>query len=286
MKLQQFSNGKVKFWGFGGGTEEMKSFLTPRNENDFDLLHAICQADIADPFDPFLEVTGDDPIAPFVFFSTPFMSPDSIAVANALDSIPRPKMVIDWEQLENTPEAVKFQITHKHWPCTGFNRAWEIGRFITRKNEVGLIKSLQTELIFENNDLRWPRGDSVWFQRNLGVDEGEVNVTWVLKIEGLPTGDIDPKAFRVMNIATPANWISEIPGVVHPEMDPWSEMLFLWGDDHAVHFRCPQSSLVSLWIFRHEDLTADGLEGFGGMLKGFTQVTESDRTYENMTRVY
>jgi hypothetical protein len=182
---------------------------------------------------------------------------------------------------------VRFQLSHKYWPCAGSNNvAYELARFITRKNEVGWIKSIQTELTFENNDLRWPRGDSIWFRRNLGVDEGEVDVTWVIKVEGLPIEDINPKAFRVLSGLSPTDWINEIPGDVHPEMDAWSEMLFLFGIDHMVHLRCPQSTLVSLWMFRHEDVTADGVLGFSGMVKGFTQVMESDRTYENMTRVY
>ena len=286
MKLRQFSNGKEKFWGFGGGLGDMQSILTSTPETDFDLLEVMAKNDMVDPCDPFLEISGDDPVFPFSFLSTPYMSPASIAVAKALGSIPRPGMVIDWEQIDNTPEALRFQFTEKQWVCSGYNTAYELGRFITRKNEVGLIKSLQTELTFIDNALRWPRGDSMWHTRTLGVDRGEVNVTWVIKVEGLPNNDIDPTAFRLFTGLSPTDWMNEIPGVIHPDMKPWQRMLFLWGSDHDVHIRCPQNSLVSLWMFRHEDLTPDDVFVYGGLMKGFTQITESDRTYENFTRSY
>jgi hypothetical protein len=290
MKLQQFSNGKVNWWGFGGDAAELKHLMNISGDGkDFDLLDPLCSMDMVDPFDPFLEVTADDPFYVYSVEMSPFISPSELAVAIALQLFDRVKMQIDWDQLNATPEALKFQITHKWHPCWGTQSIAEIGRFITKKNEVGIIKSLQTELTFEDNDTRWPRGDSAWFKRNLGVDVGEVSAKWALTIESLPTEDVDPNDFRVLAVTDPAQWLNRIPGTVHPEIEPWEEMLFLFGSDHEVHFRCPPSSIVSLWIYLDGPVLPvvdTGIFGYSGMMKGFTQVMGSDRTYENITRMY
>lgn len=254
---------------------------------DLNLFNAVCSADMVDEIDPFLDYTANDPYYAYSVEMTPFASPYEIAVAISLQLFDRPKMAIDWDSLDATPEALKFQITHNYRPCLGPEVIYELGRFITRKNEVGIIKSIQTELTFENDDLRWPRGDSAWHQRTLGANEGGVNCIWLLTIESLPTTDVDPNAFRNLVVTTPAEWLQRIPGVVHPEIQPWDKMLFLFGYDHGVHFRCPPSSVVSLWVYlQGPEPPTSGIQGFSGLLKGFTQVTGSDRTYENMTRMY
>jgi hypothetical protein len=289
MKLQRFTNGVNTAWGLAGGLEEMAALLSIPDPNDnLNLMQIIMEGDLVPFVDPFflLKATGEMSINQFAFQIVPALSPAETAVVLFLEREERPVIAIDWQQLNATPEVAKFQITHKWWPCAGFNRAYELGRFFTRKNEIGLITSMQTELTFVPNDQRWPRGDSAWFRRNLDVNVGEVNVSWCLKIEGLPHEDPDPAGFRVVTVGVPANWINEIPGQVHPEIAPWNENIFLAGIDHFVHFRCPQNTWVSLWVFRHEDLTDDGLWAFAGIMKGYTQIMDSARAYENMTRIY
>jgi hypothetical protein len=289
MKIQRFSNGKKSGWALAGGLEEMTALLSiPDPNRELNLMQIIMECDLVPFVDPFLllDSTRNASINQFAFQIIPMLSPAETAVCLSLERDAKQQIAIDWTQLNATPEVVRFQITHKWWRCTGFNRAYEIGRFFTRKNEVGIITSIQTELTFDPVDQRWPRGDTAWMRRTLDADVGNVNVTWCLKIESLPHEEPDPAGFRALNVGVPANWINEIPGQVHPEIAPWSENIFLVGTDHFVHFRCPQNSWVSLWIFRQEDFTADGVWAFSGVMKGFNQIMESARTYENLTRFY
>ena len=286
MQLQRFSNGKITHWGYGANENELLQSFLIDEEPTVSIFDAVYLLDIAEFIDPFMEITGDEPADLFSIELSPFISPDEIAVANLLSSEDRTRPRIDWNQLEETPEAIRFQMTEKWWPCAGNNTAYELARFITPKNSIGLIKSIQTELTFDDNSLRWPRGDSLWHTRDFGGDVGEAFCTWVIKIEGLTNIEPNPKAFRTLAITTPSQWINEVPGTVHPEIDPWDRMIFLWGDDNEVHLRCPANSLVSLWMYRHEDATADGVRGYGGLMKGMTQVQDSDRAYENVTRMY
>jgi hypothetical protein len=168
----------------------------------------------------------------------------------------------------------------------GGGAAFELARFITHKGETGLIKSIQTEINFESNDYRWPRGDSSWFKRELNPGVvGDVRVQWAIKIEGNGNSEPNPSDFRVLTTTTPANWISEIPGMIHPEIAPWDEMLFLWGRDHYIRLRCPANCLTSLWVFAYPNVNPTDVWTAGGMLKGQCQIEESEKTYCNMTRM-
>lgn len=289
MTLQRFTNKKTSWWGFGGDEGDLfLAMALAGDDSGIDLLETLCEWDLVEPVDPFVEISGDFPAVNFSIELYPFISPAVIATCLELNDSDRPRIMIDWEQLNRTPERVQFQLTEKQWHCSGSPRAYEIGRFITEQGKVGIITSIQTELTFEDPQYRWPRGDSRWMERELSAapEVGEVYCSWAVKVEALPGTRPDPKAFRSPIITTPAQWFHELPGVVHPEIMPWDRMLFLWGIDNVVRLTCPPGSLVSLWCYRHEDLTDDGLDTIAGMMKGFTQIQESDRTYENMTRVY
>jgi hypothetical protein len=291
MKLQRFSNGKVSRWALSGDQAALNDYMAkvvPQGQMALFSLNIL--AGISEAIDPFLEVTGDEPFAPFSWETFPAASPATIAIAMVLTEEPRPQIAIDWAQLEATPEAVRFQLSHNTWDCfsTGIvhGGAFELARFITRKNETGIIKSIQTSLNFESNDYRWPRGDESWFKRELDPGlVGDVHVKWAIKIENI--GDVapDPNNFRFINTTSLANWISELPGMVHPEISPWEEMLFLWGRDHYIRLRCPANSLTSLWVFAYTNANPTDTWTAGGMLKGQCQVEESERTYCNMTRM-
>lgn len=287
MKLTQFSNGKVKYWGISGDRIDMNAYMSLWGDRKpIDLLEKNLIAGFVDAIDPFLTVSGNLPVFDFSFELLPAISPGLIGATALLRTVDRPEIAIDWEQLNATPERLKFQITQKAWVCDVHQHAWEIGRFITQKNEVGIIKSIQTEVSFNDNDLRWPLGDSGWFNRALSADNGQAQISWCLKIETLPMGILE-NGFRNVGIITPAEWFREIPGVVHPEIEPWYRMLFLWGYDHDVHFICPPNSLVSLWVYQFPiGLVISGIRQLGGMMKGYTQIMESARTYENLTREY
>lgn len=291
MNLQRFSNGKVSRWSLTGDLFSMNEYMNSQSfSGQMDLFTWNVLAGITEAIDPFLEVTGDDPYCPFIWETLPAASPFLLATGYLLTTQPRPQIEIDWEQLEATPEAVRFQISQKTWDCfkteVAGGTAYELARFITHKNETGLIKSIQTEINFEDNAYRWPVGDSSWFKRELDpAVVGDVRVKWAIKIEGI--GDVEPSPtdFRIIATATPATWISQIPGMVHPEMSPWEEMRFLWGWDHYIRLRCPSNSLTSLWVFAYPNVNPTGLWTAGGMLKGQCQIEGSEKTYCNMTRM-
>lgn len=288
--LRSVKNGKVSRWFLTGDVFSLNEYMNevvPQGQLPLFTLNIL--AGITPAIDPFLEVTGDDYFNEFVWETFPAASPSMLAIATVLTEEPRPQIAIDWEQLEATPEAVRFQMSHYALECFDAGIAMELARFITNRNETGLIKSIQTEITFESPDYRWPRGESVYFKRELdttpGSEVGDCRIQWCIKMESLGSTDPDPTAFRINTLLTPANWISELPGMVHPEIAPWEEMLFLWGRDHYIRLRCPANSLVSLWVYCFPQATQTGLWTASGMLKGQTQVQESERTYCNMTRM-
>lgn len=287
MQLRRFGNRKKKWWGLGGNAATLVVDLNKKRIRlDPLLVSLVCHLT---PFiDPFLKLTGDQPFTTVPFQIKKSLSPAQLYVGATLRCEPRLKPGIDWEQLNETPEALRFQLTWHDRDCVAPDWAFEIGRFITKQNEVGLIKSIQTGIAFNDNDLRWPRGDSLWHTRDLSLNNGFAFVKWALMIESVVDGQSDPKDMRYIDMtAITTNWVDNLPGSVHPEMMPWDSMLFLWGQDHAVHWRCPPGSLVSLWMIWNYDGSHDaGIRIASGMMKGYTQIQSSDRTYENMTRAY
>lgn len=300
--LTQFSNGAVSHWGIGATEWDLADYLNVPNDFDrWDIADAVMALDLADFVDPFLDLTGEMPAAELIWEITPALS---LAEDLTIDLLslpsPPPRMEIDWDQLHATPEAVRSQITHNYVDC-GLGAslvAFELARFITPPGSVGLITSCQTELTFEDNDVRWPRGDSAWHTRTLGTDIGGVNCWWALMVEPIhlvsasaslnaiwQLGSPASSIFRIATITPTSHWLKSIPGKPHPEMSPWNKMLFLFGNDHAVQWHCPENTMVSLWLYRQNE-TVDGLLACGGMLKGLTQIQKSPRTYENFTRMW
>lgn len=289
--LRSVTNGKVSQWYLSAGESDLWEYMddvVPQGQLPLFSLNIL--AGIVPAIDPFLEVTGDEPFDTFNWDTFPAASPAMLAIATILQEEPRPRIAIDWEQLDATPEAVKYQQSFHTFDCFDAGIAIELARFITNENELGLIKSIQTEITFAGNDYRWPRGESVYFARELdttpGSEVGDCRIEWCIKVESIAGIAPDPTEFRFNSlIATPAEWISYLPGMVHPEIGPWDRMLYLWGCDHYVRLRCPSNSLVSLWVYCYPQATATGLWVAGGMLKGQTQVQESERTYCNITRM-
>lgn len=288
MKLQKFSRGLTDQWSLGADIHEFKKFIRlAQTENRLDLVVLNVLAGISEPIDPFMRVTGDDPLFTCAFEMYTAASPDLLLVGALLKTSQRKNPEIDWLEMDKTPEAVKFQISHRReGSCFGPGVAWELARIITPCDHISIIKSIQTELTFEDNTLRWPRGDSGWHIRTLGPGIGEVDVSWCIKLESLSAANIEnPYQFRAQGIISFPNWLSEIPGIIHPEIAPWNEMLFLWGIDHYVRLRCPANSIVSLWVFQRAPVLGGGVLSVAGMLKAQTQTINSESTFSNITRM-
>jgi hypothetical protein len=288
MKLQKFPRGLTHQWSLGADINEFREFIhSAQTENRLDLVVLNVLAGISEPIDPFMRVTGDEPLFASAFEMYTAASPDLLLVGALLKTSQRRTPQIDWLEMDKTPEAVKFQISHRReGSCFGPGAAWELARIITPCDHISIIKSIQTELTFEDNTLRWPRGDSGWHTRTLGVGIGEVDISWCIKLESLSAANIEnPYQFRQQGILVLANWLNEIPGIIHPEIAPWNEMLFLWGTDHYVRLRCPSNSIVSLWVFQRAPALGGGVLSAAGMLKAQTQIVNSDRTWANISEM-
>jgi hypothetical protein len=118
MKLQRFSNGKVSRWALSGDQVALNHYMNAQSAmSQMPLFTLNIISGIGQAIDPFLEVTADEPFAPFAWETFPAASPSTIAISFLLEQTPRPRIAIDWEQLEATPEAVRFQLSHKTWDC-------------------------------------------------------------------------------------------------------------------------------------------------------------------------
>jgi hypothetical protein len=290
MSLRKFSNGKTDRWSIAGDTVSMNEYMTKEQDSDeMDLIKWNVFAGISEPIDPFLEILGNEEMNPFYWETFPAASPAMLAIAVLLGSSERPEIEIDWPQLDQTPEAVKFQISHNWVDCFNPGFAYELARITVPGNEAGLITSLETELTFEDPSYSWPRGDSSYHKRLLdatpGSEVGDLHVQWCIKIEGLQLNPMMDSLFRIVSSVGPVNWISKLPGIIHPEIGPWNENLFLLGKDHFVHLRCPANSVVSLWINYYPTLVATGVWAAGGIMKAQTQVQESRKTFDNFARM-
>lgn len=288
MKLQKFPHGLIEQWSLGADIIEFKEFIhSARTENNVDLVLFSVLAGISETIDPFGRITGDEP-----FFSSSFemfvaASPDILLTGLALNTTDRNCPEKDFMDMDKTPEAVKFQISHRReQACFGPTTAWELARIITPSDHMSIIKSIQTGLTFEDNAQRWPRGDSAWHMRTLAAGVGELDISWCVKLESLAAIDVEnPYEFRAQAIISDPDWLSELPGVIHPEIAPWNEMLFLWGHDHYIRLRCPANSLVSLWVYFRGPALGGGALSASGMLKAQTQIVNSDRAFHNVTEM-
>lgn len=287
MKLQRFGNRKTQWWGYGGDAGDLLSMLNVPGGQRPDPVECALNSSMVPFIDPFLKITGNRPLTTLPWEIHETLSPTQYDICKTLRCEPRPRIGIDWEQLNATPEAIRFQMSHRDQDCIAPEWAFEIGRFITKQNEIGIIKSIQTGITFESNDYRWPRGDSLWHTRDLDINVGQADIRWALTVESVQDGQPDPKNFRYIDLtAATTIWVDNLPGSVHPELMPWQSMIFPWGADNEVRLRCPPGTLVSLWVFEPFTTYDPGIRYCSGMLKGYTQIMGSDRTYENMTRSY
>jgi len=289
MKLQKFPHGLTDQWSLGADINEYRDFIhSARTQNKTDLVVFNVLAGISEPIDPFGKITGDEPLFASSFEMYTAASPDILLVGLTLQTSERIPPQIDWNGMDVTPEAVRFQISHRReGSCFGPGVAWELARIITPSDYFSIIKSIQTELTFEDNALRWPRGDSGWHTRDLGGGSGQVEIGWCVKVESLSAIDVENAyQFRAFAPTVLANWVGEVPGIIHPEISPWNEMLFLWGEDHYVRLRCPSNSIVSLWVFQSGPLPGGGgVLSAAGMMKAQTQVVNSTRGFKNITEM-
>jgi hypothetical protein len=285
--LYNLTRGKTRYWVLAAQYEDIERVqqLIPVQPTLDALQTMRIIVGIQSVSDPFLQLTGDcrgfEPYIPVRRVPAPWLIYQSKLMTQS-DFL---KPLIDWNQVEHTAEALKPQINYKSFSCFGDDMLYEIAKFITPPGHAGIIKSVQTSLTFQDNSLEWHRGDPRWMTRILGANVGEVIVNWALTIESLNPTNCNAANHRIIPVTAPGTWTMDLPGVMHEDMPfPWREMLFLWGHDHAVHWRCPSNSVVSLWCMKFLNNGDDGVRDMAGMLKGYIQITNSERTYENFSR--
>lgn len=235
---------------------------------------------------------------PFVFEVQTFSvgDPRGVNMAKQMKSSPRKQFSVDWDQLERTPELMRFQDSAHTWhfssACPGLQNH-ELAKFIVQKNEVGFVCNIQTGLNMMDDVFNqaaplgwdWPNGDPFYYTRQVlystaGPGYPAPVCMWHLRIERLDPLGMDPKTWRTF----PPDFL---PGSPFEMLPQWDEMRFIYGQDHFVHFVVPENSLLSLWFQRLGDPLVDTpVRDISGILQGFTQAQGSPRTYENLTRSY
>jgi len=267
--------------------EDINSLFNSISEtegNAYDLFNFAVKNGFLEPVkDPFAL-----PSDPFVVNTLLFNAPDPRAVEllNLMAAKPGLQFFVDWDQLERTPELLTYQDSeHTEWfNVSGdpSNDAYELAKFSTGKNRVGIIRSIQTALNYIDNNLRTPRGDPFWHLRSFGAGVGGCNCKWFLRIERLDPNGVDLQNFR--SVGTSSGVDENLPGQAFEVLPEWLTMRFLWGADHKVFLPCPQNSLVSLWVNFPYHAQPWSLRDTAGLIKGFTQPEGSPRTYENLTK--
>jgi hypothetical protein len=186
---------------------------------------------------------------------------------------------IDFDQMWQTPERIYYQENAKSRTSIdlplGFetNAPYEIARFFTPEQRIGVVRTMETSLTFYDDALRWPKGDGLWMTRY------NVACTWYLRIEPYdPTHPLDPYNYRGP-IVLPV----QIPGVAWRDLPQWVEMRFLWGDYCPVYFIVPPASLLSLWISFEVGSAMTDVREIAGRFTGYTQAQANDRARRNVT---
>lgn len=243
----------------------------------------------------------EDIAHPFDWVADPFVvtvptiheaDPAAMSCLEGLEQSPRVFYARDFDQLERTPEIINSQINFHSWTYsdTSFNnKAFEISRFIVPKNRVGIVRSIQTGLGFQDttpasqNVPRWPRGDAFWHRRSLGDNYGDFDCDWMLRTETMNSENNDPKTYRVVDYDGCS--ALKVPGLPFSKLPFWQEMAFLWGSDHGVFWIIPENTILSLWVGNPNN-TGGYVRYVQGMLKGYTQPQGSPITFENLTKAW
>lgn len=247
-------------------------FVDVRNVEPNELIAMATKDGLLKPMRNLLEPA----VNPFLMhFEGPTVpNPIGVKILEQMPHTKRAPFQIDWEQLERTPELIKYQETGHTWtPPAGPDGyaylAYEIGRFITPRNAVGIVRTLGTALTLEDPAERWPKNDPMWLQRF------DVDIKWYLRIENIdPANPPDPLAFR-----GPYN----LPGQPYPPLPQWVEMRFPYDQHNPVFLVVPEKTLLSLWCEFQNNSCDAILRNLSGVMRGFTQPQGSARTYENLT---
>lgn len=248
----------------------------PKNENADEFVDSIYRLGLLPAVkDPWRQI---EPYA-FLWEGYQVLPPNALNALYHHHVIPRREYQIDFDQMWMTPERIYYQEnarTRKSFDLpNGFawNAPYEIARFFTPQERIGVVRTMETMLTFNDDAIRWPKGDGT-FHNRYGV-----YTTWYLRIESQdPSNPLDPHFYR-----GPLFPPDELPGTAWNELPEWYEMRFLWGDYCPVYFITPPNSLLSLWIKFEIDSCDLAVQNIAGRFTGYTQAQSNMRAFRNVT---
>jgi len=222
----------------------------------------------ADPFaqvDPF-EMTLEGREVP---------DPRAFQTLERMHITKRNEYQIDLDMISDTPEAIEYVENAHTGLVANFNYLpYELARFVVPENRVGIVRTLETDLSWDDPNIQWPRGDALFHERQ------DVDVRWYLKVESFDTKNpVDPYTYRGPLVPPEV----EIPGTPFGPLPSWREMRFLWGSYCPVFFILPPNTLLSLWIVFHDGSCNAPLRSASGRFTGMLQAQSSMRAYRNVT---
>ena len=190
---------------------------------------------------------------------------------------PRREFEVDFDAMYKTPEVLVYQenahTVMNSGPGGFLYLPYEIARFITPEERIGVVRTMETDLTWEDPLIRWPRGDAV-FQTRYGI-----LAHWYLRLESYDPND-PPNPYAYRNPAMPPELL---PGTPYGPLPQWDEMRFLWGGYNPVYFIIPPNSILSLWMGFYTKSYNLPLRSISGRFTGFTQAAANCRAYQNVT---
>jgi hypothetical protein len=280
MKVRQTENAAVdgalvEVWG-QSDLEVLTDGVALKDESSDSFLWDLYeQGALEPPIDPFLPV---DPYQ-LILEGQETVDPRAVKALAGMEITPRRDPVVDFDMLAMTAEVMQYVDNAKTWEVANFNYLpYELARFVVPNNQVGIVRTIETDLTFDDVTLDFPeRGDCIYWERL------EAYFVWMLRVEHLdPKAPPNPYGYRGPLIPPDV----QIPGTPYGNLPQWREMRFQWGKFNPVYIIIPENTLLSLWIVFENGSCNVPLRSVSGRFTGFRQSQASWKAYHNLTTAW
>jgi hypothetical protein len=261
----------VKIWG-PQDLLEITSDIPMKNESSDHFLKTLIDAGaLSKPRNPFAQV---DPYE-MVIEGQEIPDPRVPQCLLGMKPTPRREYEVDLDQLCKTPEVIRYVENCNTEVVGNFQYLpYELARFVVPENQIGIVKTIETDMTWEDPTTTWPRGDCIYHERF------DVNVKWYLKVESFDVGNpVDPYSYRGPLIPPEV----QIPGTPFGPLPVWREMRFMWGHYNPVFFVLPPNTLLSLWIEFQVGSCNIPLRSVSGRFTGMLQAQDNMKAFRNVT---